>query len=104
MEWAERQPELGGAPFNKRTRVRGPSGKGRGGWWPMGVRACVCVCVCVCVCARACLPTRAFQEKRAWQLLRKAQSAVTNLEGTLTFSIKKGWSILRVTNQKALEQ
>ena len=55
MEWAERQPELGGAPFNKRMRVRGPSGKGRGGWWPMGVRACVCVCVCVCVCT--CVPS-----------------------------------------------
>ena len=58
MEWAERQPELGGAPFNKRTRVRGPSGKGRGGWWPMGVRACACVCVCVCVCVHV----RAFPQ------------------------------------------
>ena len=69
-------------------------------------RARVCVCVCVCACTRACtcLHTRAFQEERAWQLLRKAQSAITNLEGTLTVSIKKGWSILRVTDQKALEQ
>ena len=84
MEWGERQPELGGVPFNKRTRVRGPSGKARGGWWPTRVRAHVCVCVCVCTRTRACtcLHTRAFQEKRAWQLLRKAQSAITNLEGT----------------------
>ena len=98
MEWGERQPEPGGVPFNKRTRVRGPSGKGR---W---VVAHAHVCVCVCARACACVHTRAFQEERAWQLLRKAQSAITNLEGTLTFSIKKGWSILRVTDQKALEQ
>ena len=75
----------------------------------MVAHAHVCVCVCVCVCARArvraCdrLHTRTFQEERAWQLLRKAQRAITNLEGTLTSSIKKGWSILRVTDQKALE-
>ena len=102
MESGERQPEPGGVSFNKRTRVRGPSGKGRGGWWP--TRTCVCVRVCVCTRACACVHTRAFQEERAWELLRKAQSAITNLEGTLTFSIKKGWSILRVTDQKALEQ
>lgn len=47
MEWGERQPELGGVPFNKRTWVRGPSGKGRGGWWPTCMRVHVCVSVCV---------------------------------------------------------
>ena len=48
MEWGERQPEPGGVPFNKRTRVRGPSGKGR---WVVA-HAHVCVCARVCVYAR----------------------------------------------------
>lgn len=49
-----------------------------------------------------CEYTSVFYKDRARQLPGKAPSTIINLEGLLESSIKKGWSILQVTDQTPL--